>query len=65
MTKTSVAELFGVRTRTIEAWVRRGSFPPPLRIGRRVWWDRDVLQQWIMAQVGTTNPIRRESQSNN
>lgn len=51
ITKDEVAKLFNVRNRTIETWVRNGKFPRPLKIGRHIWWDEEVLMAWVKNEL--------------
>lgn len=51
ITKDEVAKLFRVRNRTVEKWVKEGRIPPPLKIGRYVWWDEDELMAWLKSEL--------------
>jgi predicted DNA-binding transcriptional regulator AlpA len=35
-----------VSARTLEGWVRAGSFPAGVRLGKRMTWSRKALEQW-------------------
>lgn len=54
MSKAQVAELFHIRPRTVEHWVKLGRIPRPLYIGRRALWHRDRLQTWVNARFAAT-----------
>lgn len=44
----AVASLFCVDPRTINGWVARGTFPPPMRFTRRcLRWTEDEIQAFI------------------
>lgn len=40
------AAYLGVSERTFEAQWRAGTLPEPLRLGRRLLWDRKLLDRW-------------------
>jgi predicted DNA-binding transcriptional regulator AlpA len=45
LTLEEVAAIHRVCTRTIRNWVKAGTFPPPVRYGLRLLWDRrDILR---------------------
>ena len=45
-----VADNFGVTRRCIQGWIQDGTFPQPIRIGRRLLrWEIDGLNDWISA----------------
>lgn len=56
-----VAETFGVRTRTIQRWVKARQFPQPLRPGGahgRPFWSKRDIELYIAA--GGIHAYRRE-----
>lgn len=59
LTEAEYAELRGVSVRTIkrERAARRG--PPYIRLGRKVFYRRAAIEQWIIAQEVT--PVRSEA----
>ena len=42
-----LAQAFDVEPRTIRKWLKNGTIPPPLRLGRRMLWSVDRLRDWI------------------
>jgi predicted DNA-binding transcriptional regulator AlpA len=53
LTKKAVAERQGVTTRTIDRWMRKGLFPPPVKLtaagGCR--WPEHLLVEWEDARI--------------
>src|SRR5262245_55301477 len=48
LTRAQLARQFGVTTHTITDWVRRGTFPPPLRLGHRtIRWPVEVIEELV------------------
>jgi predicted DNA-binding transcriptional regulator AlpA len=43
VSRRDVADLFQVTTETVGTWVERGLLPSPVRIGRKVFWTREVI----------------------
>ena len=41
-----VAQRYGVAPSTVYAWLNRGWFVPRTRLGGRVFWYEDELDQW-------------------
>jgi hypothetical protein len=37
---------FSISERSFEKWWRAGQVPAPLRLGRRLLWDRKILDLW-------------------
>ncbi|MEO5334190.1 MAG: AlpA family phage regulatory protein [Magnetococcus sp. YQC-5] len=49
-----VQELTSLPTSTLYAWVVRGSFPSPVRLGvRSVGWRLSDVQNWLDSRVST------------
>jgi len=46
MTKSEVCGVLGISERTLEGYVRRRKFPPPVAIGKRVVWAHEAIQRW-------------------
>ncbi|MFG6486249.1 helix-turn-helix transcriptional regulator [Roseateles sp. BYS78W] len=46
MTKAQVCEHLQLSPRALEMAVRRGAFPPPVRIGKRAYWSRKAVLAW-------------------
>ena len=45
--KAEAARLTGISVRSIDRLVSAGRFLPPVRLGGRVLWNRQALEQWI------------------
>jgi len=46
LTKAQVCIQVQMSVRALEMAVRRGTFPPPVRIGKRVYWSRKAVDTW-------------------
>jgi len=46
MSKNDLCESLGISKRTIENMVRDGCFPPPVRLGKCVFWSEVAVQNW-------------------
>ncbi|HJW55343.1 MAG TPA: helix-turn-helix domain-containing protein [Burkholderiaceae bacterium] len=46
MKKSDVCVRFGISPRTVENMVKAGDFPPPVRIGKQVFWSEKALTVW-------------------
>lgn len=44
--KTQICERLNVSQRTIENMVKTGSFPPPVRVGKHVYWSEIAVAKW-------------------
>ncbi len=55
-----VAEMLNVSEATLRFWVRRKYGPPSAKWGRRVVFDRDLVEQWARDQF-TGGPAERAS----
>ena len=49
LTKPQVCELLSLSPRGLENLVRANEFPPPVRIGRYVYWSPLAVQEWQRA----------------
>jgi len=47
--KTEAARLTGISARSVDRLVSSDRFPAPIRLGGRVLWNRDALEQWVDA----------------
>lgn len=45
--KKQLAEKFGVHQHTIRRWSETGALPPPLRLGKRLYWTLTTLEQFL------------------
>lgn len=50
--KANVCERLGLSSRTLENLVKAGDFPPPVRMGKYVYWTDKVLEKWITRMFG-------------
>lgn len=46
LSKASVCEVLSVSPRCLEMMVRDGDFPPPVRLGRHVYWTQTAVSNW-------------------
>jgi len=44
--KTTLCERLSISLRTVENMVRDGIFPPPVRVGKHVYWSEVAVQKW-------------------
>lgn len=47
--KLQVCERIGLCERTLETMVKSGAFPPPVRLGKRVYWSITAVEKWHTA----------------
>lgn len=63
-TSREVAEELGISVRHLRTMVRRGLFPPPIRIGRRILrWDAEVLDGWLTEVARGCGPGEADAQA--
>jgi DNA-binding transcriptional MerR regulator len=62
MSRDETASLLRVSVSTISLFVARGLLPEPIRIGRRYWWSRDVIEH--ISHVGTGNRNWKKESNN-
>ncbi|WP_298012772.1 helix-turn-helix domain-containing protein [uncultured Aquabacterium sp.] len=48
LTKDAVCAHLSVSPRCLETMVRDGLFPPPVRIGKAVYWSQAALERWLV-----------------
>lgn len=46
LAKDAVCEMLGVSVRCLEMMVSRGEFPPGNRIGKKVFWCVEAVENW-------------------
>lgn len=46
MSKKDVCQQLKISARTVENWVNENRFPPPVAIGRSVYWAEDAVNSW-------------------
>ena len=56
MTRAELALELHVTTETLCRWNSRRHGPAPTRIGRSIFYRRDAVRQWILAQERDFNP---------
>jgi len=44
--KATLCERLNISPRTVENMVKDGSFPPPVRVGKFVYWSEAAIQTW-------------------
>jgi len=44
--KSDLCERLNLSLRTLENMVKAGTFPPPVRIGKRVYWSEAAVNTW-------------------
>lgn len=44
--KADLCEKLRISERSIENMVKAGTFPPPVRIGKRVFWSDRAIRKW-------------------
>lgn len=44
--KVAVCDMLGMKKRCLEGLVLRGEFPPPVQLGRKVYWSRRSVELW-------------------
>jgi predicted DNA-binding transcriptional regulator AlpA len=47
LSKQDVADAIGCSIRTVENLVSSGELPPPVTIGRRVFWHPEIFYAWL------------------
>jgi prophage regulatory protein len=70
--RKQVEQMTGLSRSTIYQWIKDGSFPASITLGRRsVGWDMAEIQDWIQQRrtqstITTSNPLRsaRDAQTN-
>lgn len=46
LAKHELCETLRISVRTLENMVRDGLFPPPIRLGKHVYWTEKAVAQW-------------------
>jgi predicted DNA-binding transcriptional regulator AlpA len=44
--KTALCERLNISERTVENMVKAGAFPPPVRVGKHVYWSEVAVKKW-------------------
>jgi prophage regulatory protein len=61
LTKQEVCFLGKMKPRTLETKVREGTFPPPVRLGKCVYWSRRAFDTWYNRTFGAQENWPRAS----
>jgi len=56
--KSEVCERLSLCLRTLEGMVKGGTFPPPVRIGKFVYWSDAAIATWMTRTFGTQEAWR-------
>ena len=59
ISRAETAAMLRCSVNTIPHYVKNGLLPEPIRIGKRQWWDRTVVEH--IAKVGTNRNWKKES----
>jgi excisionase family DNA binding protein len=54
------AKALGLSDRTLEAWRNQNRGPQYIRLGARIVYDREMLNEWVEQQ--TVNPVKKKRQ---
>ncbi len=55
--KSEVTERLGITGMTLYRWVKKGEFPPPLRLGERTTrWPESEIDEWIASRRSAEHP---------
>lgn len=52
VTKEGLCTRLAMSPRCLEGLVKRGEFPEPVRIGKRVYWSEKAIQRWQKRMFG-------------
>jgi predicted DNA-binding transcriptional regulator AlpA len=55
LTKQQVCDFLQMSPRALEMAVRRNEFPPAVRLGKRVYWSRNSVENFIREQFREQN----------
>ena len=50
--KVAVCEQLKLSARALEVMVKAGTFPPPVRMGKHVFWSQVALENWMTRKFG-------------
>lgn len=56
MTKEMVADFMSIAPRTVEYWVQQDILPKPVIIGRRAYWHRNAINNWLNERLPAPEP---------
>ena len=52
-TKTEVIKKFSISEQTLYNWMDRNNFPKPIKIGRRIFWRKEVIDKYLIELENT------------
>jgi DNA-binding transcriptional MerR regulator len=50
LNQQKAAKLMGVRPETLRRWARKNDGPPRIKIGKRYYYTRAIIVQWLAAR---------------
>jgi prophage regulatory protein len=53
--KAQVCSRLSLSARTLEGMVKVGDFPPPVRLGKCVYWTETSVDKWLVRMFGAQN----------
>lgn len=56
--KTEVCKKLALSVRTLESMVKAGTFPPPVRMGKHVYWSEVAILSWMNRMFGVQEAWR-------
>ncbi len=56
--KSEVCERLALSPRTLEGMVKERSFPPPVRVGKHVYWSDKAVTSWMSRMFGAQEAWR-------
>lgn len=56
--KSEVCKRLSMSLRTLEGMVKAGTFPPPVRMGKYVYWSDAAITTWMTRMFGTQEAWR-------
>jgi DNA-binding transcriptional MerR regulator len=51
LNQRKAADLMGVSAKTLSRWAQVNAGPPRLRIGKRYFYTREIVVQWLAARI--------------
>lgn len=47
VTKKFILELFKISAPTLQDWIKKGKFPKPFKLDRRVYWKKSEIEECL------------------
>jgi predicted DNA-binding transcriptional regulator AlpA len=47
--------LLGISRKTLDNWIKEGHFPKPIKIGRRIFWRKEIVDNYILELENKNN----------